>query len=44
MEFCYYNDKEAAASPNFNNLRKWVSAENYFKDFKFDYMSASTTR
>ena len=39
-----YNDKEAAASPNSNDLRRRVSAGNYFKDFKFDCTSASTTR
>ena len=42
--FVNYNDKEAAASWNFNDLRKRVSAENFFKDFKFDRTSASTTR
>ena len=42
--FVNYNDKEAAASPNFNYLRKRVSAENFFKDFKFNCTSASTTR
>ena len=32
--FVNYNDKEAAASPNFNDLRRpWVSDENYFKVF-----------
>ena len=41
--FGNYNDKEAAASPNFNNLKKRFSTENYFKDVKFDCMSASTT-
>ena len=30
-------------SPNFNNLRKQVCAEDYFKGFKFDWLSASTT-
>ena len=29
--FVNYNDKEVAASPNFNYLRKRVSAENYSK-------------
>ena len=42
--FVNYSDKESAASLNFNNLRKRVSAENYFKDLKFDCASASTTR
>ena len=42
--FVNYNDKEAAASPNFNYLRKRVSAENFFKDFKCNCTSASTTR
>ena len=42
--FVNYNDKEATASPNFNDLRKRVSAEDYLKDFKFDRSSASTTR
>ena len=37
--FVNYNDKEAAASPNFNDLKKRVSAEDYFKDFKFDSTS-----
>ena len=44
MEFVNYNDKKAAASPNFNNLRKRVSADYYFKNFTFDCTSASTTR
>ena len=34
--FLNYNDKEAAASPNINDLRKRVNANDYFKDFKFD--------
>ena len=42
--FVNYNDKEATASPNFNDLRKRVRAEDYLKDFKFDRSSASTTR
>ena len=42
--FVNYNDKEAAASQNFNDARKLVNAVNYFKDFKFDCTSASTTR
>ena len=42
--FVNYNDKEASAPPNFNQLRKRVSAEDYFIDFKFEYTSASAIR
>ena len=34
-----YNDKEASATLNFNQLRKRVSAEDYFIDFKFECTS-----
>ena len=39
--FVNYNDKEASATLNFNQLRKRVSAEDYFIDFKFECSSAS---
>ena len=39
--FVNYNDKEASATLNFNQLRKRVSAEGYFLDFKFECSSAS---
>ena len=39
--FVNYNDKEASATLNFNQLRKCVSAEDYFIDFKFECSSAS---
>ena len=39
--FVKYNDKEASATLNFNQLRKRVSAEVYFLDFKFECSSAS---
>ena len=42
--FVNYNDKEAAATLNFNQLRKRVSTEDYFIDFKFECMSASAIR
>ena len=34
--FVNYNDKEASATLNFNQLRKRVSVEDYFIDFKFE--------
>ena len=33
-----------SATLNFNQLRKRVSAEDYFIDFKFEYTSASAIR
>ena len=39
--FVNYNDKEASATLNFNQLRKRVSAEDYFIDFNFECSSAS---
>ena len=42
--FVNYNDKEASATLNFNQLRKRVSAEDYFIDFKFECTSASAIR
>ena len=39
--FVKYNDKEASATLNFNQLRKRVSAEDYFIEFKFECSSAS---
>ena len=39
--FVNYNDKEASATLNFNQLRKRVSAEGYFIDFKFECSSTS---
>ena len=42
--FVNYNDKEASATLNFNQLRKRVSAEDYFIDFKFECTSATTIR
>ena len=40
--FVNYNDKEASATLNFNQLRKRVSAEDYFIDYKFECTSATT--
>ena len=37
-------DKEASATLNFNQLRKRVSSEDYFIDFKFECTSASAIR
>ena len=34
-----YNDREASATLNLNELRKRVSAEDYFIDFKFECTS-----
>ena len=42
--FVNYNDKEASATLNFNQLKKRVSAEDYFIDFKFECTSASAIR
>ena len=42
--FVNYNDKDASATLNFNQLRKRVSAEDYFIDFKFECTSASAVR
>ena len=42
--FVNYNDKEASATLNFNQLRKQVSSEDYFIDFKFECTSASAIR
>ena len=42
--FVNYNDKEASATLNFNQLRKRVSSEDYFIDFKFECTSASAIR
>ena len=39
--FVNYNDKEASATLNFNQLRKRLSAEDYFIDFKFECSSAT---
>ena len=39
-----FNDKESSATPNFNQLRKRVRAEDYFIDFKFECTSASAIR
>ena len=36
MELFNFNDKEASATLNFNQLRKRVRAEDYFMDFKFE--------
>ena len=35
--FGNYNDKEASATLNFNQLMKRASAEDYFIDFKFEF-------
>ena len=42
--FVNYNDKEALATPSFNQFRKRVSSEDYFIDFKFECTSASAIR
>ena len=42
--FINYNHKEASATLNFNQLRKLVSAEDYFKNLKFECMSASALK
>ena len=42
--FVNYNDKEASATLNFNQLRKRVSSQDYFIDFKFECTSASAIR
>ena len=42
--FVNYNDKEASAYLNFNQLRKRVSFEDYFIDFKFECTSPSAIR
>ena len=42
--FVNYNDKEASATLNFNQLRKRVSSEDCFIHFKFECMSASAIR
>ena len=42
--FVIYNDKEASVTLNFNQLRKRVSSEDYFIDFKFECTSASAIR
>ena len=44
--FVNYNNKEASATLNFNELRirKRVSAEDYSIDFKFECTSASAIR
>ena len=38
--FVNYNDKEASATLNFNQLRRRVGAEDKFIDFKFECTSA----
>ena len=42
--FVNYNDKEACATLNFDQLRKRICAEDYFIDFKFECTSASPIR
>ena len=42
--FVNYNDKEASATINFNELMKRVSAEDYFIDLKSECTSASAIR
>ena len=42
--FVNYNDKEASVTLNFNQLRKRVSAEDYFIDFKFEFTPTSAIR
>ena len=42
--FVIYNDKEASATLNFNQLRKRVSTEDYFIDIKSECTPASVIR
>ena len=42
--FVNYNDKETYATLSFSQLRKRVSAEDYFRDFKFECTSTSAIR
>ena len=42
--FVNYNDKEASMTLNFKQLRKRVSAEDYFINFKFECTSTSTDK
>ena len=42
--FNNYHDKDVSATLNFNQLRKRVSSEDYFIDFKFECTSASAVR
>ena len=42
--FVNYNDKETSVTLNFNQLRKRVSAEDYFIDFMSEFTPAFAIR